>query len=71
MDKVIAYYGISWDLAIEILAIEHSLDDWIIYRFSTEPKKRRAKIRYDGDYPYFNTVLGKIQLNECLANRSW
>lgn len=55
--KAIATLGLNYFGGIEILAIEHGIDDYVIVRGYTDDL-HRYKIKYDTSRPYFTYCNG-------------
>ena len=58
-DRPKASLSISNGLTIDIMEIEHGVDDSVVYRYSNEPEKTfTAVINYDAESPSFTTEDG-------------
>ena len=65
-DEPIAFYqGFP---SIEILDIDYSIDDQVIWRYSGEKKKHHTKIYYKSDSSYFMADKFRIDLGQCLRS---
>lgn len=68
----IATIGITNTMAVQILKIEHGIDDVIIFRWvTTESNGRvsRSKLRVDeAGMPYFVSFGNKLYLSEAIRN---
>jgi hypothetical protein len=66
--NVIAVYALTAFNSIEILSINHDIDDKVIFRYNNEGEKtgkHRAKIRYTKDgQPYFKSYKLKFMLDD-------
>jgi hypothetical protein len=66
--NVIAVYALTAFNSIEILSINHDIDDKVIFRYNNEGEKTRrhwAKIRYTEEgQPYFRSYKLKLMLND-------
>lgn len=65
MSEVIGVVCVGMDVAIEVLDVEHGINDRVVYRFTDEGMTRRARIYY-GMRDYFRTPIGRIGLDEVL-----
>ena len=63
---VIATYPVCNTLGIEILDIEHGINDKVVYRFSNDPKIHYSRIYYKVKGECFRTKIGMINLNDCI-----
>jgi hypothetical protein len=66
--NVIAVYALTAFNSIEILSINHDIDDKVIFRYNNEGEKtgkHRAKIRYTKEgQPYFKSYKLKLMLDD-------
>jgi hypothetical protein len=66
--NVIAVYALTAFNSIEILSINHDIDDKVIFRYNNEGEKTRrhwAKIRYTEEgQPYFRSYNLKLMLDD-------
>jgi hypothetical protein len=64
----IAVYALTAFNSIEILSINHDIDNKVIFRYNNEGEKTRqhwAKIRYTEEgQPYFRSYKLKLMLND-------
>lgn len=64
MDKVIGYYGMNNFGGIEVLDIEHGIDDTIVYRYNFgEPEEvEESVVQCDEDGRSFFTTSGGLEV---------
>lgn len=63
---VIAVYPVCNTFGIEILHIEHGINDKVVYRFSNDQKIHYSRIYYKVKGECFWTKIGMINLNDCI-----
>ena len=67
MSNVKATYSLCGDMGIEILDVEHGIEDKIVWRYTTSPRIHTTKIHHGGNgRSFFRAGPHNIHLDECI-----